>query len=92
MEIVCWSNRHGFLSLSLALPSILIWGLGIPFYALVKMTKQREELSSLKLKKQFGFLYKGYKKKFFFWEIIIMYRKIIVIAIAVFVRNSGLIV
>ena len=38
----------------------------------------------------FGFLYNGYKKEYYFWEIVIMYRKIAIIFIAVFIANYGL--
>ena len=38
----------------------------------------------------FGFLYNGYRKEFYFWEIVIMYRKIAIIFIAVFIANYGL--
>lgn len=37
------------------------------------------------VKEKYGFLYNGYRKRYYFWEVIIMYRKIMVIVIAVFI-------
>jgi len=43
----------------------------------------------LETKQKFGFLYNGYKKEYFFWEIVIMYRKILIIFISVFLYSEG---
>ena len=75
----------------LALPSIIVWGLGIPFFAFTLLTRERETLDKLATKEKFGFLYNGYKKDFYYWEIVIMYRKIAIIFIAVFISSSGVI-
>jgi hypothetical protein len=45
----------------------------------------------MEVKEKFGFLYHGYKKKYFFWEIVIMYRKIAMVVIAVVIVNLGVI-
>jgi hypothetical protein len=66
-----------------------VWGLGIPFFALVLLTKLRKNLDVLETREKYGFLYRGYRKEFFFWEIIIMYRKIALIFIAVFISAYG---
>ena len=47
------------------------------------------EKDSLKIK--YGFLYRGYRKEFFYWESVIIYRKICLIMIAVFVSTWGVI-
>lgn len=41
MTIKCWDKAHSFWSYSVAMPSIIVWGLGIPFFALVLMTRER---------------------------------------------------
>ena len=43
----------------------------------------------MEVKEKYGFLYNGYRKQYYYWEVIIMYRKIIIIFIAVFVSNFG---
>lgn len=72
-----------------ALPSLIVWGLGIPFFAFLLLRGDRDKLDSIQTKKKFGFLYRGFRKKFYFWEVVIMYRKIALITIAVVIQRFG---
>jgi hypothetical protein len=74
-----------------ALPSIIVWGLGIPAFAFLLLQKEKHRLKYPDVKEKYGFLYNGYRKAFYFWEVVIMYRKIMVIFIAVFISNFGVI-
>ncbi|CDW79545.1 UNKNOWN [Stylonychia lemnae] len=91
LEIICWSPEHTFYSYFVALPCIIVWGLGIPFFALVILIKQRMKLENFDTRQKYGFLYRGYRKEYFYWEIVIMYRKILIIFTSVFVSNFGII-
>lgn len=75
----------------MALPGIIVWGLGIPFFGLTLLTKVRKILDTIEVREKYGFLYRGYTKEFYYWEIVIMYRKIALIFISVFVSNLGVI-
>jgi hypothetical protein len=83
---------HYYLTLSLALIGLVIWGLGIPAFTYLLMSKEKETLDTQASKIRFGFLYNGYKRENYYWEIIIMYRKIICLFIAVFLHGIGIIV
>ena len=85
LETVCWSSLHKFWSYFVAMPSIVVWGLGIPMFAFILLSRERKLLSTVEVREKFGFLYNGYKHDFYYWEIVIMYRKIILIFIAVFI-------
>ncbi len=74
-----------------ALPGLIIWGLGIPFFAMVLLFKNRKKLSKLEIKEKYGFLFNGYNIDYYYWEGIIMYRKVILIFISVFISSYGLI-
>lgn len=89
MQVICWNHQHKFFSYFVAVPSIVVWGLGIPFFALILLTRLRKDLDVLETREKYGFLYRGYRKEFYFWEIIIMYRKIALIFIAVFISAYG---
>ena len=84
LNVECWVGEHMFFTLAVALPCLVVWGLGIPFFALVMLMRYKDSLTKIETKEMFGFLYNGYKRENYFWEIIIMYRKIIVIFISVF--------
>eukprot|EP00347_Sterkiella_histriomuscorum_P017868 403347667 len=91
LEVLCWDTQHKFFSYFVALPSIFLWGLGIPFFAFILMLKVKNNLDLIEVREKFGFLYRGYRNDFYYWEIVIMYRKILIIFIAVFVKNFGVI-
>jgi len=67
-----------------ALPSVVVWGLGIPLFAYILMYRERHRLESVIARQKFGFLFRGYKKRFYYWECVIMYRKVALIFIQVF--------
>jgi hypothetical protein len=60
LRIECWMPEHQTYGFIIALPSIIIWGLGIPFFAFSLLTRERESLHKLVTKEKFGFLYNGY--------------------------------
>lgn len=91
MTIECYHAAHSFWSFAVAMPSIIVWGLGIPFFAYVMMFRARKELDTVATKEKFGFLYAGYQQQYFYWEIVIMYRKIAMIFISVFIQPYGVI-
>ncbi|CDW91246.1 UNKNOWN [Stylonychia lemnae] len=88
LEIICWDNTHRIYSYLVALPSIIVWGMGIPFLALSILMKYQNRLKNLAVREKYGFLYRGYKYQFYYWEIIIMYRKILITFVAVFVESN----
>jgi hypothetical protein len=91
LEVICWNAEHKLFSYFIALPSIIVWGLGIPFFAFSLLTKVRKDLESVTTIEKYGFLYRGYRKDFYYLEIVIMYRKILLIFISVFVSSLGVI-
>jgi len=73
-------------------PGILIWGLGIPFISFIVLFQNKRYLHYLEVREKYGFLYNGFRKEFYFWESVTMYRKIALITISIFVRRFGNIV
>jgi hypothetical protein len=89
LRVECWQTEHKIFGFFLAMPAIIVWGLGIPFFAFSLLTRERESLNKLSVKEKFGFLYNGYKVEYYYWEIVIMYRKIGLIFIQVFISQNG---
>ena len=92
LQVICWKDLHTFMGYGVALPCFVVWGIGIPAAVWFLLRKDRERMDTLAVKQKFGFLYNGYKRTNFFWEIVIMYRKILMIAISVFMNRIGIIV
>ena len=86
-SVECWNDKHQRYSVIVALPSIIIWSVGVPTVVLIAMIKQRRYLYKEDNKIRFGFLFNGYKTSIFYWEFIIMYRKILIICVIVFIAD-----
>ena len=91
LEVICFSRLHNFFSFAVAIPSIFGWCIGIPIFALILLIRDRKRLDDLDVKQKFGFFFRGYKKTFYFWEIVIMFKKVTIIVISVFVGSIGII-
>lgn len=46
LEIVCYQGAHKFWALCVALPSLIVWGLGIPFFAFILLTREKSKLGT----------------------------------------------
>ena len=94
---------HLKLFLLVTLPSIIIWVICTPIFAalLIKrhkviIKKGEEELDKMtpaeiqrfnQIFTRYGFLYNGYRLTKYYWEVIIMYRKIGIILVSVFLAS-----
>ena len=88
-DIQCWEEDHLFYVFAVILPSIIVWGCGLPIVFLCLLYKRREVLHKFSVKAKFGFLYNGYEMGTFYWEFIILYRKVLIVAILVFVVDES---
>ena len=68
---------------------ILFWTFGIPFVAFIQMRNNRDILDTVGMKERLGFIFNGYKKDKYWWEIFGMFRKIIIIIIIIFFASFG---
>jgi hypothetical protein len=91
LEVICWNTSHINFSLMIAIPCIIVWGFGIPLFAWIILGRSKNDLDLVETREKYGFLYNGYKKTFYFWESVNMYRKISIIFISVFLKMAGVI-
>ncbi|KAF0695045.1 Aste57867_14103 [Aphanomyces stellatus] len=89
LDVQCYTSSHWKWMLLVGLPGMIIYTLGIPFFAFRVLHARRHELDLPRTKLQFGFLYDGYKLEYYFWEIWIMMRKVLVSFISVFLKSWG---
>mmetsp|Transcript_6732 Transcript_6732/g.6040 ORF Transcript_6732/g.6040 Transcript_6732/m.6040 type:complete len:139 (+) Transcript_6732:931-1347(+) len=83
----CYSSEHMGVALVLALPSMIFWGIGIPVFAWRILSKNKHKLDDPDVQAKFGFLYEGYQSKYYYWEFIIFYRKMVLILISTFLED-----
>lgn len=89
LEVRCYKKAHSFWSFYVALPGMIGWGVGIPIFALLLLIRERDRIDKLEIRQRFGFLFRGYKIRYYFWEIVIMFRKISLIVIQSFLVKYG---
>lgn len=85
----CWDAVHSRIAFGAALPSILLWGLGIPIGAALLLKRKRRKLKNAIVKAQFGFLYLGFTEKMYYWEFLVLTRKVSLVAINVFLSPAS---
>lgn len=71
--------------------SLLVYGLGIPLMGLFLLFKNRHTIDSIEIKERLGFLYSGFKIQYYYWEIVVMCRKIAIVAIQIIFVSYGVI-
>ena len=87
LNIKCWDEKHVRMVIFVVLPSLSFWGIFIPTMVLGYLFKNRKNLGNILIRKRLGFLFNGYTKSEYYWEFIILYRKIIIISCSVFLAN-----
>jgi hypothetical protein len=69
---------------SYGIPIVLIWVVGLPVAAFIQLFRIRHKLSDYDNTATFGFLYLGLNPSAFYWEILLHFRKVLMISINVF--------
>jgi len=72
-----------------AIAMIMIYVVGIPATGFAIVFHYRKHLGDPSVKQRFRFLYEGYAKHAYFWEFIIIVRKVILISIVVFLKSQN---
>ena len=87
LDIRCWHSEHSFYTVNVAVPGLILWGLFAPGFVLLFILKYRKNLQEKAMITRFGFLLLGYKSDLYYWEFIIIYRKIVIVLISVFLST-----
>mmetsp|Transcript_39641 Transcript_39641/g.45133 ORF Transcript_39641/g.45133 Transcript_39641/m.45133 type:complete len:262 (+) Transcript_39641:1-786(+) len=86
-SIQCWSPEHNSWTYGIGVPSLFLWGIGFPALMGALLVRNRSTLGKLSTKVRYGYMFKGYKQSSFYWEILIIYRKVALVALVVFTNG-----
>eukprot|EP00736_Rhodelphis_marinus_P002704 Rmarinus@m.23774 len=89
MEYECDTPEHTRALRGIFLPGFLIYTCGIPLFGFYLLRQNRENLDDVNVLARYGFLYYGYEKKYYWWELWITIRKTIVVFVTVFMTGAG---
>lgn len=75
--------------LIVVIPGLLFYTIGYPIFIILKLRNSADKMEDDEFISIYGFLYKAYNKKLSYWEAVILARKAIIAAIAVFSYGLG---
>lgn len=92
LAIRCWDEEHISNLAQMALPGIVVWVIGLPTITLMQLVMSKNTLGDSNFRLQYSFLYKGYRPNWYFWEFVILYRKILLVCVSVFLTSVSIVV
>jgi hypothetical protein len=89
-ECFAAGQRHIFMVWVLAVPSLIIYAVGMPLSAFIILWAHRIKLNTNKYRFRLGLLYSGYRQDRWWWELIVAARKVVIISLASFGFNESI--
>ena len=89
MNDVWYEGTHMILVLTVVLPTILLFGLGTPLASYFSLKSIKNKLDDEDNKTCYGFLYSGYRIKYYYWESVTMIRKVVFVFILTYYSTRG---
>jgi len=89
LDTACYTPEHYWWQFACGLPFMAAYTAGIPAVAFLLLRRHRHNLDCKHVKLKYGFLYDGYEKNYYFWEMWVMLRKVAVVTITVFLAKYG---
>ena len=86
-RVRCGSASH-FTHMLPAVLGILMYPIGVPLLLLCLVCQQRQHLNHPLVEERLGFLYSSYKKKYYYWEIVEIVRKLLLTSCIIFVGDG----
>jgi len=87
LDTPCWDDNHLFWVYLVGIPGLIFWVIGVPIVSLVLLIRNKMYFHSAGVKQKYGFLIKGYKSVTFYWEFMIVFRKLCLAALAIFLKS-----
>lgn len=92
--VECYSVKHSLWMTFVGIPAICLFCGFLPLTAFIKLgrLKKAELLEDIAMVRKYGFLYRGYEEDYYYWEVIVTGRKVLIVFIAVFFKSYGAVV
>ncbi|CAM9241752.1 unnamed protein product, partial [Heterosigma akashiwo] len=89
LDFQCFTQRHTLWICFLGIPALALYVIGIPLVAMNTLRRHKKDLDELHFKCRFNFLYDGYRREFFWWEGVVLLRKVAIITVSVVANQLG---
>jgi len=88
MSQQCWQGYHWVLGLPVGVPLVLLLCVAVPLAKLVFLVKHRKTLYSDAFR-HFSFMFRMYKPSVFFWDVVVLFQTMLLVAISIFGFGLG---
>ncbi len=88
-SVQCWTDSHWAWTMSFGLFSMIVYAIGIPAMAFFFLRRNYSHLNEPRTMLKYGFLFDGFKEDSYYWEVVIMVRKLGMVTVTVFLRKFG---
>merc|ERR1711918_322924 len=95
-DVKCFSSEHVAYVLLIGAPGVIIYLVAVPGVVLWELWKRREAIQDQTHPEHeyawltFSYLVACYNPEFFFWEVVIMCRKLVFLTVVMAVRSLGI--
>jgi predicted outer membrane repeat protein len=87
-DIQCYTSDYQQKYYGPFILTIILWTIGMPVLAYTILWRNKKDLELPITKAKYGFLYHGYHLNRYYWEFVIMFRKLLIICVALLLRTS----
>ena len=84
LEESCYQGRHIYYIIFVGVPQVLFYVIGLPLTGLYFLHRNKDRLNVFAVRARYSLFFTGYREDRYFWEIVVVVRKVAVIAISVF--------
>ena len=84
LEEQCYVGRHFEMMLLLGVSQLMLYVVGLPLLMLFFLVRNSKQLDKHATKNRYGMFFASYKKKRYYWEMLLSLRKISIVALGVF--------
>ena len=95
-SIQCHTAEHLGWQMFLGVPCVILYVIGVPVFCLSNLFLQRHDICTPKLEDiskraigVYGFLFRSYEPDWYWWEVVRISRKTVMISVAIFCRSFG---
>jgi len=89
LEVECGTSDANRFQYGIGLMGFLVYGLGIPALAFFVLFRRRRSLSKPRNMRVYGFIYSGFKHRWYYWESLVSLRKVGISFAAIFLGQVG---
>ncbi|KXZ48361.1 hypothetical protein GPECTOR_28g768 [Gonium pectorale] len=90
LDLECYVFPHLWLALAVGLPGVVLFCAGCPVFSWVWLRRHHQMLhTSPEFNLSYGFMYNDYSRSCYFWDSLVMLRKLGIVIVIVFLQEEG---